>query len=172
MEPMTVRKYAILTSLLILAAVAPTQVFARNGDRVQFFQNITIGQDEQVDSVVCMFCSIHVAGNSGDTVAILGDIFIDGSVTGDVVAVGGGIKLGEDASVAGDAVALGRGLYRDPSAVVKGDQVSQSGPIVYFGLFLGLFVIPLLPVILIVALIVWLVRRDRYAPPAQVAYRR
>jgi hypothetical protein len=43
---------------------------------------------------------------------------------------------------------------------------------VYFGLFLGLFVIPLLPVILIAALIVWLVRRDRYAPPAQVAYRR
>jgi hypothetical protein len=169
---MTARQCAIVTSLLILAAVAPAQMFAHDGDRVQFFQNLTVGPDEQVGSAVCMFCSIHVEGKSGDTVAILGDIVIDGTVTGDTVSIGGGIKLGEDASVAGDAVAIGRGLYRHPSATIKGQAVSQSGPIVYFGLFLGLFVIPLLPIILIVALIVWLLRRDRSAPPAQVAYRR
>src|SRR5215469_5539783 len=169
---MTVRKAAIFMFLTILATVAPSQMFARSGDRVHFFENINIGQDEQVDSVVCMFCSIHVAGTSGDTVAILGDIVIDGTTTGDVVSVGGGIKVGEDASVAGDAVAIGRGLYRHPNAVIKGDQVSQSGPLVYFGLFLGLVVIPLLPVILVIALIVWLFRRNRYPQQAQVAYRR
>ncbi|HEX8799057.1 MAG TPA: hypothetical protein VF772_10610, partial [Terriglobales bacterium] len=76
------------------------------------------------------------------------------------------------ASVAGDAVAIGRGLYRDPNATVKGEAVSQSGPLVYFGLFLGLFVIPLLPIILIIALIVWLFRRNRYPQPAPVGYRR
>jgi len=157
---------------MILAAVAPGNMFARSGERVQFFQNINIGQDEEVDSAVCMFCSIHVAGKSGDTVAILGDIVIDGTATGDVVSVGGGIKVGEDASVAGDAVAIGRGLYKDQGAVIKGDQVSQSGPLVYFGLFLGLFVIPLLPIILIIALIVWLLRRNRYPQPAPAAYRR
>jgi hypothetical protein len=172
MDPMTVRKCAFLTSLLILATVAPAQMFARNGDRVQFFQNITVGPDERVDDAVCMFCSIHVAGKSGDTVAILGDIVIDGTVTGDAVSVGGGIKLNDEASVAGDAVAIGRGLYRDPNATVKGEAVSQSGPVVYFGLLLGLFVIPLLPVILVIALIVWLLRRNRYPQPAQVAYRR
>ena len=169
---MTLRKCAILTSLLILAAVAPGKMFARSGERVQFFQNINIGQDEEVESAVCMFCSIHVAGKSGDTVAIMGDIVMDGTATGDVVAVGGGVQLGEDASVAGSAVAIGRGLYKHPGAVIKGDEVSQSGPVVYFGLFLGLFVIPLLPIILIVALIVWLLRRNRYPQPAQVAYRR
>ena len=88
------------------------------------------------------------------------------------MSVGGGIKLNDEATVAGDAVAIGRGLYRDPNATVKGDAISQSGPIVYFGLFLGLFVIPLLPIILIIALIVWLLRRDRYPRPTQVAYRR
>jgi hypothetical protein len=168
---MKLQTAVIATFLLTLAVLVPSQMFAR-GDRVQFFQNISVGQDERVDSAVCMFCSIHVAGTSGDTVAILGDIVVDGTVTGDCVSVGGGIKLNDEASVAGDAVAIGRGLHRDPNATVKGDAVSQSGPLVYFGLFLGLFVIPLLPIILIIALIVWLLRRNRYPQPAQVAYRR
>ncbi|HEX8893413.1 MAG TPA: hypothetical protein VF783_08820 [Terriglobales bacterium] len=162
---------AIATLLLTLVVLLPSQTFA-SGDRVQFFQNIRVGQDERVDSAVCMFCSIHVRGTSGDTVAILGDIVVDGTVTGDCVSVGGGIKLNDEASVAGDAVAIGRGLYRDPNATVKGDAVSQSGPLVYFGLFLGLFVIPLLPIILIIALIVWLFRRNRYPQQAPVGYRR
>ena len=168
---MNVQTTAIATFLLTLAALVPSQMFASE-DRVQFFQNLSVGQDERVDSAVCMFCSIHVAGTSGDTVAILGDIVVDGTVTGDCVSVGGGIKLNDEASVAGDAVAIGRGLHRDPNATVKGEAVSQSGPVVYFGLFLGLFVIPLLPIILIIALIVWLFRRNRYRQPAPVAYRR
>jgi len=168
---MKLQTAVIATLVLTVAVLVPSQMFAR-GDRVQFFQNISIGQDERVDSAVCMFCSIHVAGTSGDTVAILGDIVVDGTVTGDCVSVGGGIKLNGDASVAGDAVAIGRGLYRDPNATVKGDAVSQSGPVVYFGLFLGLFVIPLLPIVFIVALIVWLLRRNRYPQPARVSYRR
>ena len=168
---MKLRTSAIATFLLALAVLTPSPISAR-GHRVQFFQNISVGQDERVDSAVCLFCSIHVAGTSGDTVAILGDIVIDGTVTGDAVSVGGGIKLNDEASVAGDAVAIGRGLYRDPNATVKGDAVSQSGPVVYFGLFLGLFVIPLLPIILVIALIVWLFRRSRYPQPSQVAYRR
>jgi hypothetical protein len=172
MEPMTVRKCAVLTLLLALAALAPAQMFAHNGDRVQFFQSFTVGPDEEIDSAVCIFCSIHVEGRSGDTVAILGDLVIDGNVTGDAVSVGGGIKMSEDSHIAGDAVAIGKGLYRPPSATVKGEQVSQSGPIVYFGLWFGLLIVPLLPIILVVSLIVWLVRRDRYAPRTQVAYRR
>ena len=168
---MKLRSSALTSFVFALAVFAPTQTFA-SGERVQFFQNITVGQDERVDSAVCLFCSIHVSGTSGDTVAILGDVVVDGTVTGDAVSVGGGIKLNDEASVAGDAVAIGRGLYRDPNATVKGDAVSQSGPVVYFGLFLGLVVVPLLPVILVIALIVWLFRRNRYPQAAPVAYRR
>jgi hypothetical protein len=173
MQPMTLPSRSVQMFLLVLIMVAPTLAFASGtGDRVQFFQSINVSSDEEVGEVVCMFCSIHMAGTSGDTVAILGNIVVDGTIKGDVVAVGGGVKLDEDASVSGDAVAVGRGLYRHPNATIKGETVSQSGPIVFLGLVLGLVVVPLLPVILIVALIVWLVRRNRYTPPAQVAYRR
>jgi len=55
--------------------------------------------------------------------------------------------------------------------VVMGEVVSQAGPLIFIGLFLGGVVIPLLPIILIIWLIVWLVRRDRKASTVPVAYR-
>ncbi len=172
---MKLSRRMLLVSVLLLMVTAPTFLFARSGqsDRVQFFQSINIAPDEQVGDVVCLFCSIHMAGTtSGDTVAILGSIVVDGTVSGDVVAVGGGIKLGEDANVSGDTVGLGGGVSRHPNASVKGDVVSQANPAIFVGLFLGVVVVPLLPVILIIWLIVWLVRRDRSSAPAPVAYRR
>ena len=167
---MTVRTGVILVSLLVLVVAAPSLLFANGGgDRVQFFQSITVGADEHVGEVVCMFCSVRMAGTtSGDVVSIFGNIIVDGTVNGDAVSVGGGIKLNEDASISGDAVAIGRGLYRHPNAAVKGEVVSQSGPL----LLVGLIIVPLLPFILVIALIVWLVRRNRYPASAQVAYRR
>lgn len=166
---MSVRTRAVLAFFAVLTVVAPSALFANDGgDRVQFFQSIAIGPDDHVGQVVCMFCSIQMSGSADEVVSILGNVIIDGTVNGDVVTVGGGLKLGEDANVNGDAVAVGRGLYRHPNAVVKGEVVSQSGPII----LLGLIIVPLLPIILVVALIVWLLRRNRYSAPAQVAYRR
>jgi hypothetical protein len=166
---MTVRVCAVLISLAALMLLAPAALLAKDGgDRVQFFQSITVDPDDRVGDVVCIFCSIRMAGTCGDAVAIFGNIVVDGTVTGDAVSVGGGIKLGEDANVSGDAVAIGQGVYRHPNSTVKGQVVSQAGPVI----LLGLIIIPLLPVIIVVALVVWLVRRNRYVPPAQVAYRR
>ncbi len=166
---MTIRTHVIFAFALFLVTVAPTVAFASDGgDRVQFFQNIDVNADDRAGDLVCMFCSIRVAGSCGDAVAVFGNIVVDGAASGDVVSVGGGVKLGEDASVGGDAIAIGQGLFRHPNAVVKGQTVSQSGA----AIFLGLIIIPLLPVIIVVALIVWLLRRNRYTPSRQVAYRR
>ncbi len=166
-------KRLFLLSALVLFAMVPTLLMAKgNGeDRVHFFQSITVDADETVGDIVCIGCSIRMSGTSGDTVAILGSILVDGTVKGDAVAVGGGIKLGEDAQVMGDTVGLGGGIARHPNAVVKGQTVSEAGPLIFIGLFLGGVVLPLLPIILIIWLIVWLVRRDRPAPSAPVAYR-
>jgi len=172
---MKLRRRVLLFLIVSAVVIVPNLALAKSGggDRVQFFQSINVGPDEQVGDVVCLVCSIHMAGTaSGDTVAILGSIVMDGTANGDVVAVGGGIKLGEDARVSGDTVGIGGGVTRHPNASVKGEIVAQSGPAVFLGLILGLFVIPLLPIVLIIWLIVWLVRRDRPAPSAPVAYRR
>ena len=172
---MKLSRRVVLFCVLMLVVAAPTLMLAKSdqGDRVQFFQSMNIGPDEQVGDLVCLFCSIHLEGKaSGDMVAILGNIVVEGTASGDVVAVGGGIKLGEDAVVSGDTVGLGGGVSRHPNAKVSGDVVSQNGPLVFFGLFMGMFVVPLVPIILIIWLVVWLVRRDRRVGPAPVAYRR
>ena len=87
---------------------------------------------------------------------------VDGTVKGSVVAIGGGVLLGDNASVSGDLVTVGGHLSRHPNAVVNGDVTEQSGALILVGIFL----VPLLPVILIVALVVWLVRRNRRPMPA------
>jgi hypothetical protein len=167
---MSVRTCAMLMTLLAVSVVSPGLLSANDGgDRVHIAQSIRINADEQVGDVVCVLCSIHMAGTtSGDVVAVFGSVIVDGTVNGDVVAVGGGVKLGEDANVSGDAVAIGMGLMRHPNAVVKGETVSQASPIV----LAGLVVIPLLPIFLVVALIVWLLRRNRYPANQAVAQRR
>ena len=124
-------------------------------------------QNESVGDVVCIGCSIYMEGSCHDVVAIGGSIAIDGDVAGDAVAVAGSLRLNEDATVAGDAVSVGGSISRHPDAVVKGEMKSQSG----IPLLIGLVIVPLLPIILIIALIVWLVGRNRRASPTRAAQR-
>jgi hypothetical protein len=61
-------------------------------------------------------------------------------------------------------VTVGGGLSRHPNATIKGDVTTQSGPLI----FLGLVFVPLIPLVLIVALIVWLVKPNRPRAPVNV----
>ena len=155
---MTHSTRALFGTSLLAVLLMPTLAFASRGgqDRVQVFQSIDVTTEQQVGDAVCIFCSIRMAGTAN----------------GDVVAVGGGIRLGEDASVAGDTVGLGGGVSRHPNATVKGSLVSQANPLIFIGLFLGAVVIPLLPVALFIWLIVWLVRSNRRPQYSQMPYQR
>jgi hypothetical protein len=62
----------------------------------------------------------------GDVVSIGGSVNIDGEVTGDVVAVVGGLTLGPHAVVRGDVTAVGGPFKRDPQAQVFG-KVNEVG---------------------------------------------
>jgi hypothetical protein len=66
---------------------------------------------------------------AGDVVAVGGPVRIEGQVRGDVVAVGGGVTLGPRAVVDGDVTAVGGPLHRDPGAIVRGkaQEVSLGG---------------------------------------------
>lgn len=146
---------------LLFVLLACSSLFAKDDARIAVGKSITVEQDESVGDIVCVGCSIHMAGTCGDIVAIGGSIEVDGDVSGDAVAILGSLRLNEDASVAGDAVTVGGRVLRHPNATVKGEVSSRSGiPIV-----IGIVVVPLLPLILIVALIVWLVNRDRRPAP-------
>src|SRR5271166_877112 len=149
--------WLLLTALLFVIAV-PRPLHARHdGDQVHFGNSIVVEENEEAGDLVCVGCSIRMAGSCGDIVAVGGSIMVDGTVHGDAVAVGGGLRLGENAAITGDVVTVGGRLMRHPSAIVKGTVSSQSGALI----LLGLVFIPLVPVVLFIALIVWLFSRNR-----------
>lgn len=142
---------------LFFLFVAAASARASDGDQVHIGQSITVADGETTGDLVCILCSIRSEGDSGDIVAIGGSVTLDGDARGDVVAIGGALHLGENATVAGDVTTIGGRLVRHPNASIKGSVAAQSGTLMLLGLILG----PLIPVVLIVALIVWLVNRSR-----------
>ena len=90
----------------------PARPVARNGDIVRIGGGaVNVSQNERVE---------------GDVVAIGGPVNVDGEVTGDVVAVMGGLTLGPHAVVRGEVTAVGGPFKRDPQAQVFG-KVNEVG---------------------------------------------
>lgn len=84
------------------------------GDRVRIFGNVAVEKNEEV---------------TGQVVAVLGSVRIDGEVGDQVVAVLGSVVLGPEAVVGGDVVSVGGGVRRSPGARIRGGvtEVSLSG---------------------------------------------
>jgi hypothetical protein len=76
-----------------------------NGDRVRIFGDVTVREGEEV---------------SGQVVAVIGSVRIDGEVGDQVVAVLGSIDLGPKAVVRGDIVSVGGRVRRAAGAQVGG----------------------------------------------------
>src|SRR4029434_1600233 len=94
------------------APETPTRSVARTGDIVRIGGGaVNVSQNERVE---------------GDVVAIGGPVNIDGEVTGDVVAVMGGLTLGPHAVIRGEVTAVGGPFNRDPQAQVYG-KVNEVG---------------------------------------------
>ncbi len=76
-----------------------------NGDRVRIFGDVTVREGEEV---------------TGQVVAVIGSVKIDGEVGDQVVAVLGSVDLGPHAVVRGDIVSVGGRVRRAPGAQVRG----------------------------------------------------
>jgi hypothetical protein len=88
------------------ATTGPTEpVRQRHGARVRLGSDVTVREHESVDD---------------DVVAILGSVTVEGEVRGDVVAVGGGVRLGPRAVVRGEVTAVGGRIHADPQAKMLG----------------------------------------------------
>ncbi len=117
-----------------------------DNDVVNIGSDSHLPQGERADSVVAIFGSSSVEGDTRDAVsilgntrvtgsvhdsavAVLGNVYVDGAVDGDVVAVMGNVELGPNAVVGHDAVAVGGTVHRDPAAIVHGNVQIVGGPI-------------------------------------------
>jgi hypothetical protein len=96
-----------------------------NGDRVRIFGSIFVPEDEAV---------------SGQAVAVMGSVRVDGEVGDQVVAVLGSVDLGPKAVVRGDVVSVGGRVRRQEGAQIRGavTEVAFSEPNVHLD-FLPLF---------------------------------
>jgi hypothetical protein len=86
-----------------------------SGERVRIFGDVNVSEDEEV---------------TGQVVAVIGSVRIDGEVGDQVVAVLGSVDLGPRAVVRGDVVTVGGRLRKAPGAQIRGavTEVSLGDP--------------------------------------------
>ena len=149
--------------LLLLACVCAAKPAFAEGDRVSFANDITVEEVSSAGDLVCILCSIKVHGGvHGDIVAVLGSVAVDDgqTISGDVVTVGGDLGMGDGARVNGDVAVVAGRLMKGSGASIGGDSSVETGK--------GWLVVPFAPLLIVIGivwLIVWLVRRRRYAYP-------
>jgi NDP-sugar pyrophosphorylase family protein len=158
------QRIPLLIFLAFLFTIARPARASDDGDRVQFGRNIVISESENAGDLVCIGCSIRVDGTAQDAVAIGGSVLVNGTVKGDMAVIGGSANLGENATIDGDLATVGGRLNRHPNSVVKGEVSSRSGA----PILIGIVLVPLIPILLIIALILWLVKPNRRPPPVRV----
>lgn len=93
------------------------------GDRVRIMDDVTVPADMVVKGdTVAVMGNVQVDGEVlRDAVAVMGDNVINGHVHRNAVAVMGDLTLGPTARVDGDIVSVGGEIHRDPGAVVGGE---------------------------------------------------
>ncbi len=111
-EPSSNRKIFMLGNDALLPAGE------RAREVISIFGNVIVDGIAHGDTVAILG-DLTVNGESREAVAVLGNVTINGRVNGDVVAVLGGVQLGPDAVVTGEVVSIVGGIDRAPGAVVQ-----------------------------------------------------
>jgi len=156
---------SVLQAFVLVALMSSLAFSEKPGDQVQIGRNIVVGAGEKGGDLVCIGCSIRVRGQAaGDVVAIAGNVILEsgGQVAGDTTAVVGDVRLDQGSMIAGSVTAVGGRVRRDAGAAIAGDVTSLGGA----GWLLLIVLIPFLLLGGFVALIIWLLRRNRPVPAA------
>ena len=152
----------ITLAALVVTLVLATAAFAQKSDedRVEFGHNITVQEGQTAGDISCFNCSVYVRGTvSGDIAVFGGRVVVEGSVKHDIAVFWGTVRLEDGAEAGGDVAVFGGTIKKAATATIHGDTVS-------FGRVWALLPVGIVVVIawLIIALIVWLVTRNRRAP--------
>ena len=166
------RRWVLAAVVLLYALLyaAPPVLALSTQDRVSVGGNITVSEGDSAGDVVCVFCSVHLHGDvQGDVVALLGSVTVDSGhrVSGDVAVIGGDLNLGDESEVGGDVSVIAGSANLSENAAIHGSRAVLPGRA-----WLLLPFAPLLILIGIIWLIVYFVRRARYANPAYPGMRR
>src|SRR5579883_1272546 len=99
-----------------------------SADRVSFFHDITVGQSEEADDLVCFFCSIRADGKiNGDAVSFFGGVRLNATeISGDVVSFFGPVRLDGEAHIGGECVVLGANMHGSEDESMYGGKVKRT----------------------------------------------
>ncbi|MFL6198122.1 MAG: hypothetical protein ACJ76J_02995 [Thermoanaerobaculia bacterium] len=110
---------ALLVSLLLLAA--PPSATGGDGEVALRLEKGSLTRNQ----MVAMGKDVIVAGEAlSDVAAMEGSVEVTGRVAGDVVVLGGDVRLGPEAQVGGDVFVLGGTIQAAPGAHAAGRMVS------------------------------------------------
>ena len=140
---------------------------ASSPDRTQFGSDIHVQAGEKTADLTCINCSVYVRGQvSGDVTTIHGNIVLESGaeVAGDITAVWGNVRTESSTQIAGDLTAVAGSVHRDPQSTSAGDVTALEGT----KWLLAIIVPPIIFLGGIIALIIWLVQRNRAGAPAPV----
>ncbi|MGE5376906.1 MAG: bactofilin family protein [Bacteroidota bacterium] len=129
-------RYLTLFLLFALLLIPTTAVHAQgvstDGGRVIFGSNFTVKSGDEFNGDLVVFGgNVTVepdATLNGNLVVFGGTVSSQGKVKGDVVAIGGQVKLEEQAVVTGDVVTIGGQVQQAQGATVMGDVVNNVSP--------------------------------------------
>ncbi|HET7440364.1 MAG TPA: polymer-forming cytoskeletal protein [Terriglobales bacterium] len=154
-----------LVSILIFATAASA---SSKPERTQFGHDIRVDEGETVADVTCFGCNVYVRGQvSGDVTVFGGNVTLgeNVAVSGDVTVFMGDARLGEGAKISGDATIFGGTVRRQPGATVSGDVTNfESKPLTIL-----MIASPFIFLGLVIALVVWLVQRNRRSVAVRVS---
>ena len=159
-----IRFSTMLSILAIAVSISTLAAAEQNGDRVQIGRDMVVQNGEKAGDVVCVGCSVIVRGQAdGDVVAVGGSVVLEqgAQVRGGITTVLGNIRLQNGAGVGGDVVAVAGALRRDSQSTIGGGVTSLGGP----GWSILIVVMPLLMLGGFIALIIWLIQRNRRTAP-------
>lgn len=111
-------------------AVAVPPARADGGDVIHFARSIRVDHDAEIDNAVCFFCTVQVDGTvTGDVVAVFGNIHITGDVQHDAVDIVGELKAEENASVEQDVIGVLGATRLGEHVIVGRNLVTYSGTV-------------------------------------------
>jgi hypothetical protein len=155
------KKTLLFGLLLVLVLTVAAPCFGRGGsDYTQFGHDIRIGPEQNVGELTCFNCSVYVRGNvGGDITTFHGSVVLEdnAAVGGEVTAFLGDVRADSGTKIGGDVTVFSGTVHRQQGAEIGGEVTTMDGT---FWFFL-IFIVPILFLIGIVALIVWLVQRNR-----------